>query len=288
MWHTYSFYGKRRKITLFNRYDTANVILIEGEKRILIDPGLKTPPGLNSIDEIWITHCHPDHTRSIKHFSSPVYTHPLARKILEAPSPPLALREFELSSVREITKNFTRIKANTINSMAERCYRIFSAPLVTGWRRIKIKGTLEDGEERYGIKILYLPGHTPDGMGYFLPEEKILISGDILIGSIIRHSNLYSPSSDIDQAIYSLEKMLSLSPSIILPGHGRPVFNATHIIKGVLRETLRLREKIFSCFNPEDPWETICCWQRALHPSSSLAARLSSLAVFYRAILQSR
>lgn len=67
--------------------------------------------------------------------------------------------------------------------------------------------------------VITTPGHTPGGVCFYFPEEKLLFSGDTLFrGSI---GNLSFPTARPLLMWKSLAKLDKLPPdTIILPGHG--------------------------------------------------------------------
>ncbi|MCB1075463.1 MAG: MBL fold metallo-hydrolase [Simkania sp.] len=78
-------------------------------------------------------------------------------------------------------------------------------------QKLKV-GTLE-------IEVIHTPGHTPGGVSFYLPQEKVLISGDTLFkGSI---GNLSFPMADSEAMWESLKKLAKLPPETrVYPGHG--------------------------------------------------------------------
>ncbi|MBR9702371.1 MBL fold metallo-hydrolase [Candidatus Pacearchaeota archaeon] len=69
------------------------------------------------------------------------------------------------------------------------------------------------------IKVIKTPGHSPGDICFYMPEEKILFSGDVLFhkGYIGRTD---FPSSLPEKMQESLEKLKELDYDILLPGHG--------------------------------------------------------------------
>lgn len=68
-------------------------------------------------------------------------------------------------------------------------------------------------------KVIFTPGHTPGGVCFYLPEEKLLFSGDTLFQGTI--GNLSFPTARPSLMWKSLAKLDKLpSDTVILPGHG--------------------------------------------------------------------
>lgn len=67
--------------------------------------------------------------------------------------------------------------------------------------------------------VIHTPGHTPGGVCFYCPEEKVLISGDTLFKGTI--GNLSFPTSRPDLMWTSLDKLAKLPPDTrVFPGHG--------------------------------------------------------------------
>lgn len=85
-------------------------------------------------------------------------------------------------------------------------------------------GYIGGGEERIfkrlKISFLHIPGHSPGSLVLRLPEEKILITGDVLFAGSIGRTDL--PGGDYDLLIQGIQgKLLQLDGGYrVLPGHG--------------------------------------------------------------------
>ena len=73
------------------------------------------------------------------------------------------------------------------------------------------------------LQIIETPGHTPGGVCYYFPEEKIIFTGDTLFAGAIGRTDLsYSNKKDLWS---SLKKILSLpDETTIYPGHGENTY----------------------------------------------------------------
>mgnify|MGYP001773854129 CR=1 FL=1 len=72
------------------------------------------------------------------------------------------------------------------------------------------------------IEVLFVPGHSPGHVAFYLPQQKWVLSGDVLFrGSI---GNYLLPLADYEALMHSLhQKLLRLPPdTTVWPGHGEP------------------------------------------------------------------
>ena len=101
------------------------------------------------------------------------------------------------------------------------------------WRPF-LSGVLEasrplGGGERVPIgtrewEIVYTPGHARSHVCLWSAEDRILISGDHLLGTITPHIDFKRGVDDdpLGDFLASLEKVERLDPALVLPGHGGP------------------------------------------------------------------
>lgn len=69
------------------------------------------------------------------------------------------------------------------------------------------------------FQILHLPGHTVGCLGFYLPANNILFSGDTLFCNAVGRTDLIDGS--FDSLTTSINKLLHLPPSTkVFPGHG--------------------------------------------------------------------
>jgi len=78
------------------------------------------------------------------------------------------------------------------------------------------------GEEK--VRVIPLPGHTPGGIGYFLPKTGWLFAGDTIFedGGVGRSDLGYADKKQLEQ---SIGKILKLGDEVlVLPGHGETFY----------------------------------------------------------------
>lgn len=84
---------------------------------------------------------------------------------------------------------------------------------------------IEDGQQlqigSLKVEVIHTPGHSPGHVMYYLPEEGVLIGGDLIICGAVGRTDF--PDCDENQLIASIRKVMRLPPQTqLLPGHGSP------------------------------------------------------------------
>jgi glyoxylase-like metal-dependent hydrolase (beta-lactamase superfamily II) len=98
-----------------------------------------------------------------------------------------------------------------------------------------------------GWEILHTPGHTPGHVSFFRREGRTLLPADAFCttkpesffqAAISQNSELHGPpayfTSDWNLARQSVQRLSTLEPMVIAPGHGRPISGAN--LPAALRE----------------------------------------------------
>ncbi len=87
-----------------------------------------------------------------------------------------------------------------------------------------------------GWQLLHTPGHTPGHVSFFRQGDAVLLPGDAFCttkpesffeAALAQQTELHGPpayfTSDWDQARASVQHLAGLNPSIVAPGHGKPL-----------------------------------------------------------------
>jgi hydroxyacylglutathione hydrolase len=171
----------------------------ETKKAAVVDPSLaSTGPilwkakelGL-TIEKILLTHSHYDHIADVvllKHKTgATIYVHSLDAPNLRHPGADGLKMPFEVEGIEPD-------------------------------QLIEDGATLEVGKLR--IEVIHTPGHSPGCVCYYIPEEKVLFSGDTLFKGT--YGAVHFPSSKPALMKNSLHKLGKLpSDTKVIPGHGR-------------------------------------------------------------------
>jgi glyoxylase-like metal-dependent hydrolase (beta-lactamase superfamily II) len=100
------------------------------------------------------------------------------------------------------------------------------APVLAFNRRepsVRVDRALRDGDvvtgRGYRLRVLHTPGHAPNHLCFLLEEERVLFTGDTVLGGMF---SVVSPATGGDMAQYlaTLDRLRRLRLRAIAPGHG--------------------------------------------------------------------
>lgn len=172
---------------------------------------------------VFNTDHHRAHVIGNQYFDAPVIAHEVAWK--------------EMSSYREAfierTKNIFKRQPELVAQFDE---VIIKKPEITFTGQLLVK---KGGRE---VHFIYLGGHTPATSGVWLPRERILFTGDVVV--VGEHPSL--GQCDSKEWLEVLTRLRKMSLAAIVPGHG-PLCNveATQPISDYIR---LMRAKVRSQF----------------------------------------
>lgn len=139
----------------------------------------------------------------------------------------------------------THAHADHAGAAAEAARR-FGAPVAASpetLRRLGLRGrALTEGDEVSvdgepgALQALEAPGHTADGLVYFRRADRLLFTGDTVLGrgtAVILH-----PDGRVGEYLATLARLADLRPSRILPGHGDPVDDPLRVLAEYRRHRL--------------------------------------------------
>lgn len=66
------------------------------------------------------------------------------------------------------------------------------------------------------LRLIHLGGHTPASIGVYLPQQRILFSGDVVVCG----QHPFMGQANTKQWVEALEKIRAMDVKIIIPGHG--------------------------------------------------------------------
>jgi glyoxylase-like metal-dependent hydrolase (beta-lactamase superfamily II) len=218
-----------------------NVYFLKGEDGIVqFDAGTKAmtksaraaAEQLGGLQRVVLGHAHADHRGAAPAMSVPVYCHP--DEVADAESDASIASYMDLSQLP-----FAPV-------------RLIYPTLLRRWDGgpVKIAGTVSEGDEVAGFRVLHFPGHAPGLIGLWRERDRVAIVSDViyLIDSAVRigrplpkgEASVPHPAWAWDhaKAKESVRRLAALEPALVCAGHARPLRGEN------LRETLeRAAEK---------------------------------------------
>lgn len=182
------------------RMNNCNTYFINGEKKILIDPGhrqvfrfveqelAQIDIAIDQIDVVIITHGHPDHMEGAELFKKPTV---------------ITIGEMEMAFYKSMMGN---------------------SPISGRIRLPEFDFFLREGDATIGNEVLHIipsPGHSPGSICLYLPDSKALISGDVVFNQGIGRTDL--PGGNGELLKESIQRLSLLDVEYLLPGHGEMV-----------------------------------------------------------------
>jgi ribonuclease/clavin/mitogillin len=236
--------------------------VVDSGEAVLIDAGFPDDDSVRNrldymgsmggprVELIIVTHHHFDHVGG-------------ANRLREATGAPVAMHPEEERLLREALRRPSR-------SPQEQYVRQEAAKTVVD-KRVAGGDVVRAG--RLTLRVLDTPGHSAGHICVYLEEERVLFSGDNVLGL---GTTAVPPPPDGDMARYveSLKKMKALNASLICPGHGPLVHQPERKIQELIDHRREREEQILALLREgmRRPAEMV----RAIYPE--LAPRLERMA----------
>jgi steroid delta-isomerase-like uncharacterized protein len=196
-----------------------NVYLIEDDGGVTVfDAGISDMAGpvsaaaarLGGIKRVVLGHADADHRGAAAGLNAPVFCHPAEQPAAESP---------------ETHRGYwDRAKLDLQG-------RTVLWRLIVSWDGgpVEIAGTLDEGDEIAGFKVVHFPGHAPGLIGLFRESDRLALVSDTVytLDTHGRREPAHVPhpafNQDTDQALASIRKLAALDPVSVWAGHADPV-----------------------------------------------------------------
>jgi glyoxylase-like metal-dependent hydrolase (beta-lactamase superfamily II) len=187
--------------------------LVGQDQLVIIDPGpdddahfqnLLAAIGAHDVSHILVTHTHKDHS-------------PLARRLADFTG-----ADIWGAAHHKAARALASGEINALDASADYDH--------------KPTRVLHDGEvlrlNRMTFEVVATPGHTMNHLAFALKDQFALFSGDHVMAWST--SIVAPPDGAMRAYMQSLEKLLPRSETLYLPGHGAPVKEPHHFVKGLI------------------------------------------------------
>ena len=199
---------------------TMNVYLIRDDGGVTVfDAGISGMAGavrtaaarLGGVKRIVLGHADADHRGAAPSLGAPVYCHPAERDAAQLADP---FRSYF---------DFSKLGPHG---------RFILPRLLPVWDGgpVAIEGTVAEGDEVAGFRVVELPGHAPGLIGLFRESDRLALASDCVYTVDPQTGIGVSPrvphaafNIDTDQARESIRKLAELDPSAAWFGHTKPV-----------------------------------------------------------------
>jgi glyoxylase-like metal-dependent hydrolase (beta-lactamase superfamily II)/predicted ester cyclase len=198
---------------------TMNVYLVrDGDGVLLFDAGIKAMTNavaaagasMGGITRVVLGHAHADHRGVAPGLGVPVFCHPAERADAEGDG---GAHYMDLS------------KLNVAG-------RLVFPLLLKTWDGgpVKIAGTVEEGDEVAGFRVVHLPGHAPGLIGLWRESDRLALASDCFYTLDPQTGRKGHPrvphaafNADTEQARASIRKLAALEPATAWAGHVDPL-----------------------------------------------------------------
>ena len=205
----------------------SNVFVLEGKDGlVLVDTAVvgvkdkladlleKTGFVLGDIKHILITHAHVDHVGGLREIQAvtgaEVWAHPLDAPFIVSGEHPPYPNKAQLSLFARAAGALIQRSVGTAQP---------SAPVHHEVSEGDVLSTVYEG-----LGVVHLPGHSPGQIGFWLPEGRILLGGDVMMHVMPwLHLPLGAYTPDMAEAKRSVIKAAALKPQTLGVGHGAPL-----------------------------------------------------------------
>lgn len=168
------------------------------------------------IKHILITHCHYDHIGGLAYLQTktdaPTYAHSADIPIIQGEKIP------DFPPAEELGIFNRRIRR-----------MIMKRKFPSGRVDVELRDQQVLGDIMPNLTVIHLPGHSYGQVGFWLPDERLLIGGDVMFNTPLGMTMPFRVASpDWAEAKRSIKRVAGMDVKAICVGHGRPVLQNAH------------------------------------------------------------
>lgn len=205
----------RKAMNIYFLEDDDGVIQFDAGTKSMTKKARSAAERLGGLKRIVLGHAHADHRGTAPYLGVPVYCHPdeVAHAESDAAiAPYMDLSQLPVAPVRWIYP-----------------------ALLRRWDggAVKIDGTVAEGDEVAGFRVIHFPGHAPGLIGLWRESDRLALVSDVVYfvdSARLRplpegEASVPHPAWAWDhaQAKESVRKLAALEPAVVCAGHERPL-----------------------------------------------------------------
>ncbi len=205
----------RKSMNVYFLEDGDGVIQFDAGTKAMTNKVRAAAEQLGGLKRIVLGHAHADHRGTAPSLNAPVYCHP--DEVTEAESDAVLWPYLDISELP--------IPARWIYPV-----------LLRRWDggTVKIDGTVSEGDEVAGFRVIHFPGHAPGLIGLWRESDRLAIVSDVIylldstkLGRPLPAGEASVPHPawgwDHAKAKESVRKLAALEPAVVCAGHEKPL-----------------------------------------------------------------
>jgi hydroxyacylglutathione hydrolase len=220
----------RKAMNIYFLEDGDGVVQFDAGTKAMVKQNKAAAEQLGGVKRIVLGHAHADHRGTAPSMGVPVLCHP-----------------DEVAEAEDDDWSWPYLDLQALPAPARWIYPM----LLRRWDGggVKIDGTVSEGDEIAGFRVVHFPGHAPGLIGLWRESDRVAIVSDVvyLIDSTKLGKSLPAGEASVPHPAWgwdhakakeSVRRLAALEPALVCTGHDEPLRG------GNLRETLeRAAEK---------------------------------------------
>jgi hydroxyacylglutathione hydrolase len=205
----------RKSMNIYFLEDGDGVVQFDAGTKAMVKKARAAADELGGLKRIVLGHAHADHRGTAPSLRVPVHCH--SDDVADAESDAAIAPYMEIS---------------TLPAPARWLYPV----LMRRWDggAVKIDGTISEGDEIAGFRVIHFPGHAPGLIGLWRESDRVAIVSDVIylmdsakMGRALPPGEASVPHPawnwDHAKAKESVRKLAALEPAAVCTGHGEPL-----------------------------------------------------------------
>jgi glyoxylase-like metal-dependent hydrolase (beta-lactamase superfamily II) len=221
----------RKGFDIYFLEDGDGVVQFDAGTKAMTKRARRAAEELGGLKRVVLSHAHADHRGTAPYVGAPVFCHPEEVRYAESEAAIPAYQDLSLLPIAPI--------------------RWIYPSLLRHWDGgpVKVEGTLSEGDEVAGFRVIHFPGHAPGLIGLWRESDRVALVSDVVyLVDSARFKRLPPGEASVphpawawnhERAKESVRKLAALEPRVVAAGHAEPLRDEN------LRETLeRAAEKL--------------------------------------------
>lgn len=205
----------RKSMNIYFLEDGDGVVQFDAGTKAMVKQTKEAAQQLGGVKRIVLGHAHADHRGTAPSMGVPVFCHP--DEVADAESDAVQWRYLEISALPAPA-------------------RWIYPTLLRRWDdgAVKIDGTVSEGDEIAGFRVVHFPGHAPGLIGLWRESDRLAIVSDVvyLIDSTRMGRPLPKGEASVPHPAWgwnhakakeSVRKLAALEPVLVCTGHDKPL-----------------------------------------------------------------